>query len=60
MNSNIFQPLEAWFVVGSQHLYGPEALAQVAPNGQLVVDALNESGKLPITMERICLRLINL
>ena len=48
MNTEIFQPLEAWFVVGSQHLYGPEALAQVAQNGQVVVDALNESGKLPI------------
>ena len=24
-----FTPLEAWFVTGSQHLYGPETLAQV-------------------------------
>lgn len=48
MNTDIFQPLEAWFVVGSQHLYGPEALAQVAQNGQVIVNALNESGKLPI------------
>ncbi len=48
MNNDIFQPLEAWFVVGSQHLYGPEALEQVAANGQVVVDGLNDSGKLPV------------
>lgn len=48
MNTDIFQPLEAWFVVGSQHLYGPEALEQVAANAQVVVDGLNNSGKLPV------------
>ena len=48
MNKDIFQPLEAWFVVGSQHLYGPEALAQVAENGRFIANALNESQKLPI------------
>jgi len=48
MNTDIFAPLEAWFVVGSQHLYGPEALAQVAQNAQVVVDSLNESHKLPV------------
>ena len=48
MKTEIFNPLEAWFVVGSQHLYGPEALEQVAENAQVIVSALNESGKLPI------------
>lgn len=48
MNTDIFQPLEAWFVVGSQHLYGPEALEQVAANAQVAVDGLNNSGKLPV------------
>ena len=48
MKTDIFAPLEAWFIVGSQHLYGPEALAQVAQNGQAIVDGLNASGKLPV------------
>ena len=36
-----------WFVVGSQNLYGPEALAEVKANAQKLVDSLNQSGKLP-------------
>ena len=39
--------LEFWFLTGSQHLYGPEALEQVAANAKQVVDALNGSGALP-------------
>ncbi|MEO7598174.1 MAG: hypothetical protein ABIV50_04535, partial [Opitutus sp.] len=31
---------EIWFVCGSQHLYGPGPLKQVADNAQNVVDAL--------------------
>ncbi|MED3995443.1 L-arabinose isomerase [Peribacillus frigoritolerans] len=38
---------EFWFVVGSQHLYGEEALAEVKANAQTIADALNESGILP-------------
>ena len=38
---------EFWFVVGSQHLYGEEALAEVKANAQKITDALNESGTLP-------------
>lgn len=30
-----------WFVVGSQHLYGPEALREVEKNSRTVVDGLN-------------------
>lgn len=48
MNKDIFAPLEVWFVVGSQHLYGPEALAEVATDSQQVVDSLNASGALPV------------
>jgi L-arabinose isomerase len=48
MNTDIFAPLEVWFVVGSQHLYGPEALAQVADNGRFIANALNDSHKLPV------------
>ena len=48
MNTDIFAPLEVWFVVGSQHLYGPAALAQVADNGRFIANALNDSHKLPV------------
>lgn len=48
MNTDIFMPMEAWFVVGSQHLYGPDALAQVAENGRLIAESLNHSNKLPV------------
>ncbi|EFM08937.1 L-arabinose isomerase [Paenibacillus curdlanolyticus YK9] len=36
-----------WFVVGSQQLYGEEALAEVKANAQKMTDALNNSGVLP-------------
>ena len=39
-----------WFVIGSQHLYGPAALRQVAENGRHIVDALNASGALPMRL----------
>jgi L-arabinose isomerase len=48
MDASIFNPLEVWFVVGSQHLYGPETLKQVEANGKKVAKALDESGKLPV------------
>ncbi len=38
---------EFWFVVGSQHLYGEAALAQVKKDAQVIVDGLNDSGRLP-------------
>jgi L-arabinose isomerase len=43
-----FSPLEIWFVTGSQHLYGPEALQQVASDAQTIVDGLNSEAGLPI------------
>lgn len=43
----ISQKKEVWFVVGSQHLYGDEALQQVKADAQKMTDALNESGLLP-------------
>ncbi len=46
-HTNDTSPLEIWFVTGSQHLYGPEALARVADHSQTVVRALNASGALP-------------
>ncbi len=43
-----FKQLEVWFVVGSQHLYGPKTLQQVAENSRIVVDGLNAEGKFPV------------
>jgi L-arabinose isomerase len=39
-------PSQIWFVTGSQHLYGPEALEKVAENSQKIVDSLNGSGSM--------------
>jgi L-arabinose isomerase len=38
---------EIWFLTGSQHLYGPEALKKVHANACEVAAALNAGGKLP-------------
>jgi len=38
---------EIWFVCGSQHLYGPGPLKQVADNAQQVADALSSSKRIP-------------
>jgi L-arabinose isomerase len=43
-----YSPLEIWFFTGSQHLYGPETLAQVERDSRAVVDGLNASGNIPI------------
>jgi len=46
--TNPFNDLELWYVTGSQHLYGPETLKQVAANAQAVVVGLNQSNRIPI------------
>src|SRR5262245_11047536 len=38
---------EIWFVTGSQHLYGPETLEQVAKDSQAIVKGLNAAGAVP-------------
>jgi L-arabinose isomerase len=38
---------EVWFVTGSQHLYGPAALKQVAANSKKVAQALNDAAAIP-------------
>jgi L-arabinose isomerase len=38
---------EVWFVTGSQHLYGPETLRQVAENSQKIAAALDQSKHVP-------------
>jgi L-arabinose isomerase len=40
--------LEVWFLTGSQHLYGPAALEQVAANARTVVAALDQSSAVPV------------
>jgi len=40
-------PLELWFVTGSQHLYGVEALAQVAENSSKIAASLGADPAIP-------------
>jgi L-arabinose isomerase len=42
-------PIEIWYVTGSQHLYGAQALKQVAANSKKIVDELN-AAKLPVKL----------
>ena len=42
------EQLEIWFAVGSQHLYGAEALRQVGINSQQIVNALARSAHIPV------------
>jgi L-arabinose isomerase len=39
---------EVWFVTGSQHLYGPKTLEQVAANSREIAKALGESPEIPV------------
>jgi L-arabinose isomerase len=40
--------LEAWFITGSQHLYGEETLAKVAEHSEQIVRGLSESRHIPV------------
>jgi L-arabinose isomerase len=40
--------LEAWFVTGSQHLYGPDTLKQVAAHAEIMAAALDRAEALPV------------
>lgn len=42
------KPFQVWFVTGSQHLYGPEALAQVSENARQIAQALAASSEIPV------------
>jgi L-arabinose isomerase len=39
---------EIWFVTGSQHLYGPDTLLQVAADSKAITEALDNSQKMPV------------
>jgi L-arabinose isomerase len=41
---------EAWFVTGSQHLYGEEALEKVAEHAQAIARALTHSSIIPVSV----------
>jgi L-arabinose isomerase len=43
-----FSNLEAWFVTGSQHLYGPETLKQVEQHAAAIAQALATSSETPV------------
>src|SRR5574342_1094743 len=43
-----FRQFQVWFVTGSQHLYGNEALEQVAEHAQEIVQALSHSPQIPV------------
>lgn len=40
-------PYEFWFITGSQHLYGPETLAQVADNAAVMAAGLDNAPEIP-------------
>jgi len=43
-----FANLEAWFVTGSQHLYGPETLTKVEEHANTIARALGASAEIPV------------
>ena len=44
---------EIWFLTGSQHLYGPETLKQVASNSQAIAGGLSEKLPLPVVFKPV-------
>lgn len=40
--------LEVWFITGTQHLYGPETLKQVAADSTKIAAALDKSPRIPV------------
>ena len=43
-----FENLEVWFITGAQLLYGGDAVVQVDGHSKIMVEGLNNSGRLPI------------
>ena len=48
---NPFEGKVIWFLTGSQGLYGPETLEQVADQSKEIVAALNDSADIPVDIE---------
>ncbi len=69
--NKIYPLSEVWFVTGSQHLYGEEALKKVAENSRIVADSLNAEAGIPVnivfkevvttpdSIDEVCLRANN-
>ena len=43
-----FDKKELWFVTGSQHLYGPETLVQVAQDSKEIAEGLSQADQIPV------------
>ena len=54
---NAFDQYEVWFVTGAQLLYGGDAVIAVDAHSNEMVNGLNESGKLPVKVDRKSTRL---
>ena len=48
MSHQALRELEAWFVTGSQHLYGPETLRTVEEHARRIAECLEESADIPV------------
>ncbi len=44
------QQYEVWFVTGSQHLYGPETLEQVAVHSREIAQVLGQAAAIPVNV----------
>ncbi len=47
------QTYDVWFLCGSQHLYGPDVLAQVADHAQAIATALNDALPTKVTFKPV-------
>ncbi len=45
-----FKKLEVWFATGSQHLYGPKTLEQVAENARTIAESLDKAREIPVSI----------
>ncbi|MBN1687243.1 MAG: L-arabinose isomerase [Spirochaetales bacterium] len=50
MDRSVFDRYQVWFVTGSQHLYGPETLKQVATDAKKIVAGLNAGKSLAVEL----------
>jgi len=48
MTSINLDTLEVWFITGSQHLYGPQTLAEVARHSQQMAHSLDDAAEIPV------------
>jgi L-arabinose isomerase len=53
MKSIKLEPSELWFITGSQHLYGPETLEQVAKNAGEISRALNDKSPVRVLFKPV-------